>query len=123
MKLVEGRSRYLPVRLLVQITKRNCIGEKLIEALGHLQPHRFFQFQRKPMTDCAVWLNFGRVLVKPGLRANRRIPKVLGLRHEQLPLVSRCRLLSKSWSNRRSLSGNIKYGEIEPCEFAAPTRP
>jgi hypothetical protein len=39
------------------------------------------------MTDCAVWLNFGRVLVKAWLRADRSIVGLPGLLHERLPLV------------------------------------
>ena len=59
MELIEGRAGYLPVRLLVKITKGDRVGKQLIEAFRHFQSHGFFQFERKHVTDCAVCLNFG----------------------------------------------------------------
>jgi hypothetical protein len=70
MELVEGRTSYLLVRLLVQITKGDRIGKQLVEAFRHFQSHGFFQFEWKYVTDCAVCLNFGSGLVKPRLGAD-----------------------------------------------------
>src|SRR4029077_17101598 len=70
MELIEGRASYLPVRLLVKITKGDRIGKQLVEALRHFQSHGFFQFEWKYVTHYAVCLNFGSALVKPRLGAD-----------------------------------------------------
>ena len=73
VKLVKGRTSYLPVRLLIQVTKRNRIGKQLIEAFGHFQSHGFFELERKQVIDRAVCLNFWSVLVKPWLGTEQRL--------------------------------------------------
>ena len=58
MELIESRSRYLPMRLLVEIPKRDGVRQQLIEMLGHFQPYRLFQLDRQHTGHRAECLEF-----------------------------------------------------------------
>ena len=68
MQLVERWPGNLPVRFLVQIAERHCVGKQLVELGGDFQPNQLFEFKGQQMVDRSVCLNFSRALMKPGLR-------------------------------------------------------
>src|SRR5579872_5753217 len=70
VQLIKGGARNLPVRLLVKVAKGDGVGEELIEAFGHFQPHWLFQLDGQCVSDGSVLLNFLRPLVDSGLSGN-----------------------------------------------------
>jgi hypothetical protein len=63
MNLVEGVPGDLPVMFLVEIAKRDGIGENLIQVFSALRASGFVESDRQ-LGDFSVGLNFARMLVK-----------------------------------------------------------
>jgi hypothetical protein len=70
VQLIEGRSRYLPVGFLVEIANCYCVGQELIELLGHFQPYWFLQFKCQDQIHRPVLLNLCCALMQTRLGAD-----------------------------------------------------
>src|SRR4029077_10662983 len=70
MQLIEGSARNLPVRLFVQITKRNRVRQQLVYLFCHLQPYWLLEVERQSMVHGSVSLNLACALVETWLGAD-----------------------------------------------------
>src|SRR6266576_3335834 len=90
MQLIEGRSRHLPVRFLIEIAQGHGVGKQQVELLGHFQADIFFEFQGQRVRNRTVSLDFAGVLM------NARLCTDCGLTAGTVPLRHKDLLMSSN---------------------------